>query len=126
MITVNNVVKEVKTLLISQGQEESIEKVNDISYLVCSHLVEIGRDIQGEFAVWCSGPMLESLAFDAVDEDDIMIHDDTVEEIRDAYDEVMKRSYSDAEFSLLTSLYDEAWNRSYAENRTYIPWSYVQ
>lgn len=126
MITVDNVANKVKNLLISQGQDATVEKINDISYLICSELVGQGKDVEGEFAVWCSGPMLESLSLDQKENDDITETEDIISEVNEIYDEIMKQSYSNAEFSLMTSLYDEAWNRAYAEKKTHIPWSYVK
>lgn len=125
MVNVNTVSNEVKNLLGDREDSNNIEKINDISYLICSSLVEQGENIEGEFSVWHSGPMLESLAFG---EENIQhgINQELKEKIHLTYNEIMKNSYSDAEFSLMTSLYDEAWNRAYAEKKAYIPWSYVK
>lgn len=126
MVNVNTVSNEVKNLLDAREDSSTIEKINDISYIICSSLVEQGENIIGEFAVWNSGPMLESLAFS---EENIRYDDinrELKEKIHSSYNEIMEKDYSDAEFSLITSLYDEAWNRAYAEKKTHIPWSYMK
>lgn len=125
MVSVNAVSNEVKRLLSLQGDKNTLEKISDISYLVCSQLVEQGQSIEGEFAVWCSGPMLESLTMNIENYEDSM-KKEVKDEILAIYNQIMGNSYSDAEFSLMTSLYDEAWNRAYAEKRTHIPWEYVK
>lgn len=125
MISVNDVSNEVKRLLSLQGDENTLEKVSDISYLICSHLVEQGESIEGEFAVWYSGPMLESLTMN-IENYGTSMEKEIKDEIFAVYNQIMDNSYSDAEFSLMTSLYDEAWNRAYAEERTHIPWEYVK